>query len=133
MKFYKLSLFVGLLVAVCLPAFGQTEMQVNVPFNFVAAGKSLPAGHYKLALQGFNAAWSISNNDTGALMLANVKDSTRNEHQLSLVFRHAGGAYSLVEIWDHHSGWGVPQLKAKQTLVSKDDSKGSEYIEIGAE
>ena len=133
MKFCKLSLFFGLLMAVCLPAIGQTAMQVNVPFNFIAAGKSLPAGHYRVALQGFDTAWSISNDDTGALMLANMKDSTRNEHPLSLVFLHAGGAYSLVEIWDHHSGWGVPQLKVKQTLVSKDDSKGSKYVEIGAE
>jgi hypothetical protein len=134
MKFCKVSLFFALLVAVCLPAIGQTEMQVNVPFNFIAAGKSLPAGHYRVArLSTSDSAWYISNDHTGAIIPAELAESTQDAHRLSLVFLQAGGAYSLVEIWNHHSGWGVPQSKVKQTLVSKDDSKGSKYVEIGAE
>jgi hypothetical protein len=134
MKFCKVSLFLALLVAVCLPAIGQTEMHVNVPFNFIAAGKTLPAGHYRVArLSSSDSAWYISNDHTGAMIIVEQAESTQDAHRLSLVFLQAGGAYSLVEIWNHHSGWSVPQSKVKQNLVAKDESKDSKYVEIGAE
>ena len=48
MKFCKASLFVALLVVACLPVAAQAQIQLNIPFNFFAAGKSLPAGHYEV-------------------------------------------------------------------------------------
>src|SRR5208337_272768 len=41
----KVTLFLVLLAAVCLPAVAQ-KIQLDVPFNFIVAGKFLPAGHY---------------------------------------------------------------------------------------
>lgn len=135
MKLCKVSLFFALLVAVCLPVVGQTAMGVNVPFNFIAAGKSLPAGHYRVTrLSGSDSAlWYISNDQTGANMLTNLAEPTQNSHHPSLVFLRAGGTYSLVTIRTGYSGWDVPQSKVKQTLVTKDSSKAGDYIEIGAE
>jgi hypothetical protein len=49
MKFCKVSIFFALLVAVSLPAVAQRVIQFDIPFNFSAAGKSLPAGHYEVA------------------------------------------------------------------------------------
>lgn len=43
MKFCKFGLFFALLAAMCLPAAAQ-ELHVDVPFTFVAGGKTLPAG-----------------------------------------------------------------------------------------
>jgi hypothetical protein len=39
MKFCKVSLFLTLLVAVCLPAVAQAQIELNIPFNFFAAGQ----------------------------------------------------------------------------------------------
>ncbi len=134
MKFCKVSLFFALLVAACLPVVGQTEMRVDIPFNFVAAGKSLPAGHYRVVrLPMSSCFWHISNDHDAASMLTYPSDSTRNLHRASLIFQHAGGTYSLVTIRADYSGWDVARSKVKQTLVSKDESKAGDYVEIGAE
>ena len=34
MKLFKVSLFFALLIALCLPAVAQTQLLVDVPFNF---------------------------------------------------------------------------------------------------
>lgn len=133
MKFCKVSLFFALLVAVCFPAVAQTAMPVNIPFDFVAAGKTLPAGHYlvKPAFSSDKVAWSISNGKTGALFLSNSVESTK-AHGPSLVFLQAGGAYSLIQVWTReNSGREVLKSNVKQTLVSEGDKK--RYVEIGAE
>jgi hypothetical protein len=134
MKLCKVSLFIALFVGVCLPALGQKTMWVNIPFNFIAAGKSLPAGHYRvvrLPLQG--DAWYISNDVTGVSMITNPVDSSRKVHASCLIFRQAGGTYSLMQIWNSRSGQDVPQQNVKQHLVSQVDSKDVQYVEIGTE
>jgi hypothetical protein len=134
MKFCRVSLFFALLVAVCLPAVGQTAMRVDIPFNFIALGKSLPAGHYRVArVPNSNSLWYLSDDHNGVIMNTSLVDSTQKAHGPSLVFLRAGGAYSLIQIWNGNSGVDVPQWKVKQALVSKDESKGDKYIEIAAE
>jgi hypothetical protein len=135
MKFCKLSLFFALLVAVCLPALGQTEMRVDIPFNFTAAGKSLPAGHYRVARSSLAAscAWYITDDHTGVIMVTSLAAPSQKVRHSSLIFRQAGGTYSLMQIWQDGSGRDVYQQKVKQTFVSEVDSKDVKYIEIGAE
>ena len=135
MKFCKVSLFFALLVAVCLPAMGQTAMRVDIPFNFVAVGKSLPAGHYTVArlLTPSGNMWSISDDQASTIMNTKLSDSSEKAHRTSLVFLQAGGTYSLIQIWNRDSGRDVPQSQVKHTLVSKDESKSDKYVEIAAE
>ena len=132
MKFCKISLFLVLLVAVCLPAVAQSVVRLNIPFNFIAAGKILPAGHYSVVpvFKDNHAAWRISNDHDCAVVLTNPVESPQTEHGPSLVFLQAGGAFSLVEIWDMgHLGREVVRSNVKQTLVAQ----GGKYVEIGAE
>jgi hypothetical protein len=136
MKFCKVSLFFALLVAVCLPAMGQTAMRIDIPFNFVAVGKSLPAGHYKVARCGTQSGqmWSIYDDRDRAVVIMNTNlAGSQKAHHPSLVFLQAGGTYSLIQIWNWDSGRDVPQSHVKHTLVSKDESKSDKYVEIGAE
>lgn len=134
MKFCKVSLFFALFVGVCLPALGQNTLRVDIPFNFIAAGQSLPAGHYRVVrLPVSTDAWYISNDHTGAMMFTNPAESSRKVHHPGLIFRQAGGTYSLTQIWNSRSGRDVPQANVKQTLVSQVDSKDVKYVEIGTE
>lgn len=50
MKSCRVTLFCALYVMVCLSSSVQAQIRVNVPFNFIAAGKSLPAGTTALNL-----------------------------------------------------------------------------------
>jgi hypothetical protein len=137
MKCCKISLFLALLVAACLPSFGQASLRVDVPFNFVASGKSLPAGHYIVWRQTSSVTnpatiWFLSDNHN-TVMMSTMADSSQKAHHPSLVFLRAGGAYSLIQIWNGQSGVDVPQWNVKQTLVSKNEPKSDKYVEIPAE
>lgn len=131
MKFCKVSLFVALLVAVCLPAVAQTEMRLDIPFNFIAVGKFLPAGHYMVVRAfGDRAAWRISNDHAGVMILTNSVESRQSAHRPGLIFLRTGEAYSLVQIWpEEHFGRDVLRSNVKRTLVAE----GGKYVEIGAE
>jgi hypothetical protein len=132
MKFYKISLFLSLLMAVCVPAVAQTEMRFSIPFNFSAAGKSLPAGHYTVVrVCGDNhAAWRIYSGRASVMVLTNSVESQQRAHRHSLLFSHAGGVYSLIQFWPtQHIGRDLPSPKAKQVLIAETD----EDVEIGAE
>jgi len=134
MKFCKASLFLALLVAVCLPAIAQAQIHVNIPFNFFAAGKSLPAGHYQVErlFDGNFAAWRLVNDDGQAtVVLTNSVQSLKTEHPPSLVFRNTGTTYSLIQIWTtEHFGRDLPlREKVKTTLIAETDK----YVVIEAE
>jgi hypothetical protein len=132
MKFCKVSLFLTLLMAVCVPAVAQTEMRFDIPFNFLAAGKSLPAGHYIVVrvCGDDHTAWRIYAGHASAMMLTNSVESSQTAHRRSLLFLHASGVYSLVQFWPtQHIGRELPGLKVKPILVAE----GDKYVEIGAE
>lgn len=132
MKCARISVFLVLFVAVCLPAVAQTGIKVNVPFDFIAAGKTMPAGQYKVTpvFNKDNVAWQIFNAQGSVMMLTNSIESPQVAHRASLVFTQAGGHYSLVQIWSaQHSGREVPLANTKQNLVAEN----SQLVEIGAE
>jgi hypothetical protein len=133
MKFCKVSLFLALFTAVCLPAVAQDQIQLNVPFNFFAAGKSLPAGHYQVErlFDGNMAAWRlVSDNGPATVVLTNSVQSPKTEHPPSLVFRNTGTTYSLIQIWTtEHFGRDLPlREKVKTTLIAETEK----YVVIEA-
>ena len=132
MKFCKVSLFLALFMAVCLPAVAQTEMRCAIPFNFFVAGRSMPAGHYRVVREtGLNGdVWRIFTGHATLWTLTSSAESPRKAHRPSLVFLQAGGVYSLVQFWPTaYSGRQVRRLKVRQILVAEEDK----YVEIGAE
>jgi hypothetical protein len=133
MKFCKVGLFFVLLVAACLPAAAQQYvLRFEIPFDFVAAGRSLPAGHYevKRVWTARDAAWAIVGDHGSMRFITNSVESPKVPHGPSLVFVKAGDQYSLLQIWDEeHFGRQLPRSKVKQTMVAQ----GSKYVEVGAE
>jgi hypothetical protein len=133
MKLCKASLFFALLVAVCLTGVAQSQIRLNVPFEFSVGGKSMPAGHYRVARVDDNdqAVWRVSNEHGAVIVLTNSVESPNKAHPPSLVFLWAGDRYFLVQIWaSEHAGQDL-LLKPKVTTVIL--AKGSKYVEIGAE
>jgi len=132
MKFCKVSLFLALLVAVCFPAVALAEMRLDIPFNFIAAGNSLPPGHYRVVpvFEHDRVGWRVYNDHASVMMLTYSAESPQTAHRPSLVFLQTGGVYSLVQIWpEAHFGREVLRSNVKQTLVAE----GGKYVEIEAE
>jgi len=136
MKFARMSVFVALLVAVCLPAGAQvikTKMGVNVPFNFVAGSEYLPAGHYTIvqAFSDNNTTWRITSDDDrhSVSMLTDTTSSPVKSHRRSVVFQQVGARYVLSEFWTtEHSGREVPKAR-HQTL----EASAGKNVEVAAE
>jgi hypothetical protein len=101
----KKSYLVAVLTLTCMLGLGinahaqDTEgARVKVPFEFVAGGKTLPAGTYtvgRLSLETFSAI-AISGYGHGALVLPIAVDAARAE-QPKLSFEHVGDKYFLTE------------------------------------
>jgi len=73
-------------------------VRVNVPFEFVAGGATLPAGTYKvgrLSLEAFSGI-AISSYGHGAFILPIAVDETRAGRP-NLSFEHVGDKYFLSE------------------------------------
>jgi len=132
MRFFKFGLFLTLLAAICLPASAQTALRFNVPFNFVAGGKIMPAGQYKVkpVFQDNHITWSIAGNGNSIFLMTNSLQSEQTGHEASLVFLRSGGQLSLTEIWSsEHTGRQVMRTNVKTTLLAQ----GAKYVEISAE
>jgi hypothetical protein len=98
-KVSKVSLFLAFLVAVCLPAVAQTQMRLDIPFNFIVAGKSLPAGHYMVvpAFGSDNSSWHIYGDHDSATVMTRPEPSPRTEHRPTMVFQLTNQGYALVQ------------------------------------
>ena len=132
-----LSAFLGL-AALAAATRGQAVDQiiVNIPYEFVAAGKTLPAGTYtvKRATDTNTTELAITSfeNRVGVLLLSSEVSPTR-EDKPALSFEHIGNQYFLskIETADHIFTIPVstkpPQVIAmqKQTTPSASSSSGS--------
>ncbi|HXZ42254.1 MAG TPA: hypothetical protein VEG68_16030 [Terriglobales bacterium] len=133
MKFCKFGLFLALLVAVCLPAAAQTQLHVNIPFNFVVDGKALPAGQYTVrqVFPNDDMVWGLFGDHHSAMVVTGTLQSVSASHELSLIFLHQGEQYSLTRIWtSEHLSRDVPRSNVKQTVIAKGDSN---YVGVRAE
>ncbi|MGA2457160.1 MAG: hypothetical protein ABSF85_06305 [Terriglobales bacterium] len=133
MKICTVSLFLALLVAVCLPAVAQTKMGLDIPFNFTVAGKSLPAGHYTVgpAFGSDSTAWSICNDlKACAIVLTHAEASPLTPHRRTMVFLLTSEGYALVQFWPTGSlGRDLVAPKVEHTLMAGGDKK---YVEVSS-
>jgi hypothetical protein len=137
MKRFKVSLYIALLVALCLPAVGQSKLLVvDVPFNFVAAGRSLPAGEYRVsrAFLWSDDGWSIRSSKHSAAMITNEVRSPQKAHRPSMVFVHTSDGYSLAQIWtSERTGHELQLSPSVKTIILTEEEKtitSPQYVEI---
>ncbi len=102
----KTSYFTAVLTLTCLLGLGisaraqDTEgVRVNVPFEFVAGGTTLPAGTYTVGRASVDAhsGIAIRSYEHSAVALPMVVDGTP-AGQPKLNFEHVGGKYFLSEV-----------------------------------
>jgi len=124
----KRSYLIAVLTLTCLLGVGisaraqDTEgVRVKVPFEFVAGGKTLPAGTYtvgRLSLEAYSGI-AISSYGHGALVLPIVVDGTP-AGQPKLSFEHIGGKYFLSEA---NTPGGVYTFALPQAMVALAQAK----------
>jgi hypothetical protein len=113
----------GLLFATA-SAYAQTAaLKANIPFNFIVAGNTLPAGEYTIQSLSVNArVLTIRGADNSAnMVMANSCESARPSDNTKLVFHRYGDRYFLSQIWTagNSSGAELPQ-SPRETEVAMD-------------
>ena len=89
------------------------KLKVNVPFNFIAGGVTLPAGEYTVKTVDDGArvlSFSNSNSHAANLVISNTCVSVKPSQGTKLVFHRYGSRYMLSEIWVNgdSSGHQIP-------------------------
>jgi hypothetical protein len=121
----QLSLLsLGLLLVTALAYAKTVNMKVNIPFNFVVGGATLPSGEYRFEGLGVAGnAISIRKLDQTAksLTLAVRCESSKTQEKSKLVFHRYGDRYFLAQIWmaGDNSGHELPKSR-RETEVAMD-------------
>jgi len=132
-----LSAFFGLAaLAVATQAQAVDQLIVNVPYDFVVAGKTLPAGTYRvnrISDRDINELSITSfENRTGALLISSEVSEAR-EYKPTLTFQHVGDQYFLSKIETAEHVFTIPVsanpaaviATNKQSSPSTSSSSGS--------
>jgi hypothetical protein len=132
-----LSAFLGLAaLAAATRAQAVDQLIVNVPYDFVVAGKTLPAGTYRVNRindRDINEL-SISSfeNRTGALLVS-TEVSEATEYKPTLTFQHVGDQYFLSKIETAEHIFTIPvSAKPAPVVAMKNQSSPSPASSSGS-
>jgi hypothetical protein len=78
------------------------QCKLKVPFSFVAAGKSYPAGTYTVTSDKMMGMLRVYGADGRSFSAISIPGPDVNPNTASLKFDHLGGTYYLNSI---HDGW----------------------------
>lgn len=113
----RMAVFVFGFAMLALGAKAQAtdQLTVNIPYEFVVGGKTLPAGEYRInrihdSSVGQLVLSSVENK-TGVIMVASQWQDTR-EYKPSLIFQEIGGQHFLVKIETVEHVFTVPVSKS---------------------
>ena len=93
-----------LLMLTAVPAYSQAEqLRANIPFPFIVAEKTLPAGTYRVKRIRSDSAlvWVIQqreSRDTAVFITTPIR-TTVTQEEAKLVFHRYGEDYFLAQIW----------------------------------
>ena len=113
-----LLLFVALaFVTAVASANAQRRSIADVPFEFVAGNKTLPADHYSITdgTMGREVVKiSARKNDTSVFAMTVTLSRKASDEQGKLVFHRYGNRYFLAEIWTGGDREGQKLLKSRE-------------------
>ncbi|HKG21864.1 MAG TPA: hypothetical protein VKC34_08180 [Blastocatellia bacterium] len=122
-QFFRAFIMFGLLITVSAgSALAQApeKVVVDIPFNFVAGDKALPAGEYtvKNVSTGRAQAMLIRSADgrSASIVLTNAVESGSVQKRAKLLFTQYGNRYFLSQIWGPGAGVGraIPKSRLQR-------------------
>ena len=100
-------------------------LKANIPFPFVVASHTLPAGHYTLSALGEHTIRVANAHEQGAFVLTSRVDGQAPEGVGRLVFYRYEDRYFLAQVWNpgNNRGKQVYKSGAEQELERKGTDK----------
>ncbi|MGA9509067.1 MAG: hypothetical protein WBV55_10640 [Candidatus Sulfotelmatobacter sp.] len=136
-SYLTVVLMLTYLLSVGVSAYAQDAdaVVVSVPFEFVAGGATLPAGHYRVSrvTPGVNRELAINGYNNGGALLLPLLFDDKPSNQPTLSFEHVGGKYFLSEIRTPDGIYSMPPSreivmlgKANSPIPSTSSGAGSQ-------
>jgi len=118
------------LTSTLAPVYGQS-MKIDIPFDFVAAQATLPAGEYRVSrnvpTQG--AVRLVSSKGSSAVCLTTGIQSNRPSKTAKLVFNRYGSHYFLSQVWDQGNATGhVLRPSKAEREIARTFKPGTEIL-----
>jgi len=107
----------ALAILLAAPVSAQTiTLKANVPFDFIVAGRTMPAGEYVLSTSGGSSVLQVQSVPMGiapAIATINAVNGPWDGNGAVLTFNRYGGDYFLAKIWDGSAAEGCSLLKSR--------------------
>jgi len=131
MKLFRSAFYAALLLAASA-CIGQTRGDVvaTIPFPFVVAGHTLPAGRYIVSPVNQNTVRLHQSKGPGMLVSTNAAQRPRSDVSSKLVFHCYESTYFLSQVWITGSDLGreLRRSSAELELAAKSMQKGNTVV-----
>ena len=131
MKLFRNAFYAALLLAASA-CIAQTNRDVVaiIPFPFVVAGHTLPAGRYIASPMNQNTLRLHESTGPGMLVSTNAAQRPRSDDSSKLVFHRYESTYFLSQVWATGSDRGreVSPSNAEREMAAKSIQKGNTVV-----
>ena len=131
MKLFRNAFYAALLLAAsaCI-AQTRGDVVAVIPFPFVVAGHTLPAGRYIVSPLKENTLRIHQSMGPGMLVSMNAVLRSESDNSSKLVFRRYEGTYFLSQVWitGNDRGREVPRSRAEREMAAKTMQKGNTVV-----
>jgi hypothetical protein len=129
------SLFILLVGGI---VYAQTEPRIiaNIPFEFIAGNKTLPAGEYTIARPNFNEPDLLlirsADNHVALFINAENMQARQTPNKTELVFNEIEGKYFLSKIWvaGDDIGREIPEPRAERELEQNASKSSAKVVTV---
>jgi len=122
MRRFRIALYVAvLLAAVSMAQTKRGDVMADIPFPFVVAGQTLPAGHYILSPATDSALRIQGSAHQGTFVPTNITQRSASDSSCKVVFHRYGDSYFLSQIWvtGEARGRELIRSRAERELAAK--------------
>src|SRR5580700_4847152 len=112
-------------------AQAQELLVVNIPFDFLAGNRKLPAGEYSIKVAGLERTLLLlDRQDAAASAFMNTNSVAKTEMQTEskMIFNRYGDRYFLSEVWTAGNSRGRRLLKSAREMemaqIAKSETQG---------
>lgn len=101
MRLLRIGFYTALLLAASasIAQTKQGDVTADIPFPFVVAGQTLPAGHYIVSPASTDSLGIHDAHNRGTFVPTQSAERSGSDNRCKLVFHRYGDTYFLSEVW----------------------------------
>ncbi len=122
MRLFRIAFYTALLLAASasIAQTKQGDVTADIPFPFVVAGQTLPAGHYIVSRANVDSLAIHDANNHSMFVPTHSAQRSMNDDSCKLVFHRYGDTYFLSEVWvaGNPTGKALFRSRAERDLAA---------------